>query len=81
MKAYPGLELVYRDIAVDSASAGRLSRIVEQHQTMAASVPVFHVADKLLVGFENENSTDVPFSEKLPAQVTSEVPDPRTSVE
>ena len=57
MKVYPGLELVYRDIAIDSASAARLSRIVEQHQTMAASVPVFYVADKLLVGFENENST------------------------
>lgn len=57
MKEYPGLELVYRDIAVDSASAARLSRIVAQHKTMAASVPVFHVADKLLVGFESETST------------------------
>jgi len=57
MKEYPGLELVYRDIAVDSASAARLSRIVEQHKTMAASVPVFHVADELLVGFESESST------------------------
>ena len=56
MKEYPGLELVYRDIAVDSASAARLSRIVEQHKTMAASVPVFHVADQLLVGFESESS-------------------------
>ncbi len=57
MKTYPGLELVYRDIAVDSASAARLSRIVEQHQTMAASVPVFYVADKLLVGFESRDTT------------------------
>jgi glutaredoxin len=57
MKEYPGLELVYRDIAVDSASAARLSRIVEQHKTMAASVPVFYVADQVLVGFESESST------------------------
>lgn len=57
MKTYPGLELVYRDISADSASAARLSRIVEQHHTMAASVPVFYAADKLLVGFENERST------------------------
>ena len=57
MKEYPGLELVYRDISVDSDSAARLSRIVEQHETMAASVPVFYVADQLLVGFESESST------------------------
>lgn len=57
MKEYPGLKVIYRDIAVDSASAARLSRIVEQHKTMAASVPVFHVADQLLVGFESESST------------------------
>jgi hypothetical protein len=57
MKEYPGLKVIYRDIAVDSTSAARLSRIVEQHKTMAASVPVFHVADQLLVGFESESST------------------------
>jgi glutaredoxin len=57
MKEYPGLELIYRDISVDSESAARLSQIVEQHKTMAASVPVFYVADQLLVGFESESST------------------------
>ncbi|MCA9012321.1 MAG: hypothetical protein KDB01_21365 [Planctomycetaceae bacterium] len=57
MGEYPGLELVYRDIAVDSGSAARLSQMVAERRAMAASVPVFYVADKLLVGFESEAST------------------------
>ncbi len=57
VKEYPGLEFVYRDIAVDSASASRLSRLVEQHRTAAASVPVFYLCDTLVVGFQDVDST------------------------
>ncbi len=57
MKEYPGLELNYRDITADFASADRLSQLVERHQTAAASVPVFHVCDSLLVGFYTEEAT------------------------
>ena len=56
-KEYPGFELVYHDITVDSSSASRLSRLVEQHKTMAASVPVFYLLDRLIVGFESSAST------------------------
>jgi thiol-disulfide isomerase/thioredoxin len=56
-KEYPALELVYRDIAVDPAEATRLSQLVRQHQTAAATVPVFHVCDSLLVGFQNATTT------------------------
>lgn len=54
---YPALELVYRDIATDNASATRLTRLVEQHRTTAASVPVFHVCNKLLVGYDTPETT------------------------
>jgi hypothetical protein len=57
MKEYPALELVYRDIAVNADDANRLSQLVTQHQTAAASVPAFHVCDRLLVGFYTEAST------------------------
>ncbi|MFN9720513.1 MAG: hypothetical protein ACK58L_17580 [Planctomycetota bacterium] len=56
-KKYPGLKLVYRDIAVDASQAARLSKIVERHRTAAASVPVFHVCDSLIIGFQDAQST------------------------
>jgi hypothetical protein len=57
MKEYPGLTLVYRDIAVDSASATRLTQLVERYRTAAASVPVFHLCNTLVVGFDRVEST------------------------
>ena len=76
IQEYPGLELVYRDIAVDSASATKLSLLVERHSTMAASVPVFHVADRLLVGFEGAESTGERLRTLL-KKWTKECPEPR----
>ncbi len=57
MKEYPGLKIVQRDIAVDGTQAKRLSKLVEKHQTAAASVPVFHLCDRLIVGFHQAEST------------------------
>ena len=57
MKEYPGLKIVQRDIAVDGAQAARLSKLVEKHQTAAASVPVFHLCDRLVVGFHQAESS------------------------
>jgi len=57
MKEYPGLTLVYRDIAVDSASATRMTQLVERSRTAAASVPVFHLCNTLIVGFDRVEST------------------------
>lgn len=56
-KEYPGLEIVYRDLAVDANSMSRLNRLVERHRTAAASVPVFHFCDSLIVGFDDSGST------------------------
>lgn len=56
-KEYPGLDFVYRDIAMDPGHAARLSAIVKRHRTAAASVPVFHVCDRLFVGFESPAAT------------------------
>jgi hypothetical protein len=54
---YPGLELVYRDLASDAASAARLSDLVARHRTRAVSVPVFHLCDTLVVGFDRAETT------------------------
>ncbi len=57
IREYPGLEFVYRDIGTDSRNAVRLSRLVEQHHTAAASVPVFSLCNRLLVGFDTAETT------------------------
>jgi hypothetical protein len=57
MKEYPGLKIVQRDIAVDGTQAARLVKLVEKHQTAAASVPVFHLCDRLVVGFHQAESS------------------------
>jgi hypothetical protein len=58
MQSYPGLELVYRDVAAGRADAERLSALVKRHKTLAASVPVFHLCDTLVVGFDAGGSTE-----------------------
>ncbi len=56
-REYPALEIVYSDIAIDPAQATRLSQLVQQYGTAAATVPVFHICDGLLVGFQNATTT------------------------
>ena len=50
--AYPGLRPVVLDLSVDAAARTTLADLVRRHQTAAASVPVFHVCDRLVVGFD-----------------------------
>jgi hypothetical protein len=57
VREYPGLKLVYRDIAVDASQATRFSKLVEKHRTAAASVPAFHLCDSLIIGFQDAQST------------------------
>lgn len=57
MKGYPGLTFVCRDIGTDPDNAQKLSTLVKQHQTAAASVPVFYICDRLFVGFESAATT------------------------
>lgn len=57
MREYPGLELVIHEIVSDAGARNRLSKLVEQHRTAAASVPVFHLCHSLIVGFDSPATT------------------------
>jgi hypothetical protein len=51
---YPALRLLYRDIGRDNKSLQRLDQLVAKHQRAAASVPVIHICDQLLIGLSSE---------------------------
>ena len=50
--AYPGLRPAVLDLSADPAARTALADLVRRHQTAAASVPVFHLCDRLVVGFD-----------------------------
>lgn len=50
--AYPGLRPVVLDLSADAAARTTLADLVRRHKTAAASVPVFHFCDRLVVGFD-----------------------------
>lgn len=57
MKKYPGLELQYREIISDPAALAEMNALVERHRAMAVSVPVFHVCNQLVIGFDQAATT------------------------
>ena len=57
VRQYPALRIRYRDIAADPDANQELQALVSRHRTAAASVPVFHVCNRLLVGFTDELAT------------------------
>ncbi|MFM7136796.1 MAG: glutaredoxin family protein [Planctomycetota bacterium] len=50
--AYPGLRPVILDLSADAGARTALADLVCRHKTAAASVPVFHLCDRLVVGFD-----------------------------
>jgi hypothetical protein len=50
--AYPGLQPVVLDLTADAGARTALADLVRRHRTAAASVPVFHLCDRLVVGFD-----------------------------
>ena len=50
--AYPGLRPVVLDLTADAGARTALADLVRRHRTAAASVPVFHLCDRLVVGFD-----------------------------
>ena len=54
---YPALDIVVLDIADDPVSRSVLADLVRRHRTAAASVPVFHMADQLVVGFDRPETS------------------------
>ena len=54
---YPGWQIRYRQLGREAAAATDLNRLVRQHRTAAASVPVFHMCNQLVVGFDRPETT------------------------
>ncbi|MDA0255579.1 MAG: NrdH-redoxin [Planctomycetota bacterium] len=52
LAGYPGLQLITSDLTTDAAARSRVAALVDRHRTAAASVPVFHLCDRLIVGFD-----------------------------
>lgn len=48
---FPGLIIKTHDIVSDSAANTELQSLLAAHRTTAASVPVFHLCDQVVVGF------------------------------
>jgi uncharacterized membrane protein HdeD (DUF308 family) len=55
--AHPGVEVVTLDIAGDPGSRQYLGDLVREHRTAAASVPVFHLCNRLVVGFDRPETS------------------------
>ncbi len=53
----PALQLVVYDVAMDPAAVARLARHAEEHQTRATSFPSSVVCDRVVVGWESEQTT------------------------
>jgi hypothetical protein len=62
---YPALEPVIMDVTSDAAARATLAALVRRHRTPAASVPVFHICDRLVVGFDRPESMQPRFARIL----------------
>lgn len=56
-KTYPGVLFVLRDIAADRQAANDLQAVVAKYKTAAASVPVFHFCNQVIVGFSDAQTS------------------------
>jgi len=56
-KRYPPFEIRFRDIATDAVARTDLQQVVRRYNQAAASVPVFHFCDQMLVGFDAPATT------------------------
>jgi glutaredoxin len=50
-RKYPGLRVVMHDISADGAANVKLQSLLAKHRTTAASIPVFHICDQVVVGW------------------------------
>jgi hypothetical protein len=56
-KKYPGLDVRIRDLVTERAAVDRLNQLTEHYRTAAASVPVFHFCNQLVVGYDSDETT------------------------
>ncbi|QDU38765.1 Glutaredoxin [Maioricimonas rarisocia] len=75
---YPGLEVRIFDIVSDSRARNELQKLAREHRTAAASVPVFHFCNKLMVGFDSSGLMSRRLEKEL-NHWTSECPGTSTS--
>ncbi len=54
---YPGLEIRIRNLVTERAAVDRLNQLTEHYRTAAASVPVFHFCNQLVVGYDTDSTT------------------------
>jgi glutaredoxin len=54
---YPAFETAVFDLAVDAEARSHLAALVKRHRTAAASVPVLHVCNRIVVGFDRGETT------------------------
>lgn len=54
---YPALKVQYFSIDSSSHVRQRLNQLVTKHKQAAASVPVIHIADQLVIGFDSAATT------------------------
>ncbi len=62
---YPALRPEIFDVTVDAVARRRLAELVRRHRTAAASVPVFHLCDRLVVGFDRPETMQPRFDRLL----------------
>lgn len=65
LAGYPGWRLVQRELTESAAARERLDSLVTAHRTAAASVPVFHVCGRLVIGFDAPETTGRVIEEML----------------
>ena len=54
---YPAFETAVFDLATDAGARSHLTELVRRHRTSAASVPVLHVCNRIVVGFDRDETT------------------------
>ena len=54
---YPALRTATFDLASDADARGRLGELVQRHRTAGTSVPVIHIANRLVVGFDQAETS------------------------
>jgi hypothetical protein len=56
-RTYPAFEIRFRDLVSDGEARRALNRLVTHYRKPAASVPVIHLCNQLIVGFDSAKTT------------------------
>ncbi len=62
---YPALRLIKRDVVADSQAKADLNKLYRQRGTSSQTVPVFHLANQLIIGFDTSQQSGEKIDEIL----------------